>query len=568
MEYDAILMEQLPGGPRMVIFAAPVREIESWSGIPQRRRVDGQVETAGFQREEKPKRVADIAAFMADPENVIQNPLLAAVQVSGSVEVTPDEVGPCTVTIDVPDLDAFDLGILLHRAMSSLEARIPELSSRETDMDRVARLRQSLSLPSADPVEALPEDPYDADSPEMSDLVDPDTDTGPELNIFDDESQVADFYDELRARSLVLSELGEAGSTLSVIGGFSRDFLASLIKPVVLVDGQHRLRGALKAIQDFEESDAGTEELARLVDEGIDPESAVRELSERVGRRLPVSLLLDASPAEHVFQFVVVNQKATQMTNALLGTIVSTSLSRDEMDPIRQRLKNAGIELEGSRAISYMRKAVESPFRDLVSTGVAGDTPNALPWTVLGGLVSIVRDLEGGEPFHPPKVDYASLWCNNGFKHSELVDLQLEPQERLATWSEFDGPWRTMFVKLHTRIRDKFGNVDDPRSRNYWGSTRSNLFNMVSLRILTSDFFAFIYQRSFREWNEVDAALEEWIGDLNSSYFARDWRMDGMKRDVPAIKEAWSATWTEYRLTRDRLPRIERYNPGGRRVSS
>ena len=60
-------------------------------------------------------------------------------------------------------------------------------------------------------------------------------------------------------------------------------------------------------------------------------------------RRLPISLLLDDSPEEHVFQFVVVNQKATPIGRALLGTIVSTSLTAEELDKVAQRLTQAGI---------------------------------------------------------------------------------------------------------------------------------------------------------------------------------------------------------------------------------
>lgn len=566
LEYEGIIVEQLPGGPRLALFSAPAHEIDAWAGIPQRRRLDGGIETAGFQREERQKRVAEIAAFMGDERNVIQNPLLAAVQDDGLVEcIEITDSSHCKVRIELPDFEQRTLAGLVDAAITELVGRDASLKGRTPPADVVTRVRETLSdLSPAQLVtaedgelgEALEED----DSPLIEEV-------DASVALFDDDSQVTDFYDELMARKIALAELGAAADDLESIAGFSKDFLVSLVKPVVLVDGQHRLRGALQAILNVEDSPEGAELVADLIDKGMGPQEARNELARLHGRQLPVSLLLSGSPAEHVFQFVVVNQKATQMSSALLGTIVSTSLTQDEMEPIRERLRSAGIELEGSRAVSYMRRASESPFRGLVSTGVGGDKPGALPWSVLAQLIHIVRSLDGAEYFHPPKVDYAKLWRRDGFSKSGLVDLDLSAPERLALWSANDGPWRTMFVRLFTAVRDKFGNVDDSAAQNYWGSTKSNLFNMVSLRILTADFFAFIQNRVLDTWDDLDEALDAWIGDLSPEYFARDWRMGGTKKDQPAIKGAWSSTWSEYRLTRDRLPRVERYNPGGKGVA-
>lgn len=561
-EYVGVLVEQLPGSPKLVLFSAPALDIDKWAGIPQRRRLAHSgvaVETAGFQREEKPRRVADIAAFMSEPKNVIQNPLLAAIQDPNLVEIESDDAATnmCRIKVVIPDSADLTLAQLVERAMDELSARLPELRSRPVDQAMLDRLRVSLSV----------EAPSQVSDPEDSDETggEPgETESSVEsgLALFDEESQVVDFYDELHARLVVLDEIGKGEQPSDAIGGFTREFLGSLIKPVVLVDGQHRLKGALRAAWDHLDSERGTERLAELIDAGQSPDEARKQLLSEAGRTLPISLLVSPDPAEHVFQFVVVNQKATAMSNALLGTIVSTSLTQDEMDPIRARLRDAGIELEGSRAIAYLSRASDSPFRGLVATGISGDRPNALPWTVLGGLVSIVRNLQGVEPYSAPKVDYARLWRDRSFALSRLVDTELPSTERLAIWSAVDGPWRMLFLKLFNKIRDRFGS-DDPNTQNYWGSTRSNLFNMVSLRILTADFFNFIKDRPLHTPNDVDLALEEWIGDLNPTYFARDWRMVGTKKDQPAIKQAWSEAWAEFRLTQ-RLPRVERYNPGGR----
>ncbi|PLZ99955.1 hypothetical protein CEN50_05380 [Fischerella thermalis CCMEE 5268] len=61
----------------------------------------------------------------------------------------------------------------------------------------------------------------------------------------------------------------------------------------------------------------------------MEPEDAQRRIEADVARKLPVSLLMSNDPAEQVFQFVVVNQKATPTKTSLLGTIISTSLSTE-----------------------------------------------------------------------------------------------------------------------------------------------------------------------------------------------------------------------------------------------
>lgn len=565
MKYEGVVVEQLQGGPKLVLFAAPAVDIAGWAGIPQRRRLgtgEEAVETAGFQREERQSRVADIAAFMHNPANVIQNPLLAAVQDDAQIHVLETD-GRCEIEITPPDTTHLSLLELFERACVELEQRLPELAIRAPDVTALARLRRTLQLGDNhnNTSEVDGQDEVDAQS---SDEEAASEETDAAIALFEEETQVVDFYDELNVRATILRELGSDGTTRESIGGFSRDFLESLIRPVVLVDGQHRLRGALLDIDDSANSDVGISRIAEIVDSGIEPDLASEQYAREVGRRLPISLLLSADPAEHVFQFVVVNQKATPMSSALLGTIVSTSLTQDELDPIRLRLKSAGIELEASRAIAYLTRALDSPFRGLVATGVGGDRPNSLQWPVLGKLAEIVRNLEGGSPFHPPVIDYARLWREGLFQTSGLVDASLSGPERMASWSAFDGPWRTLFIKLHTKIRDKFSDQSDMKASNAWGSTQSNLYNKISLTIMTADFFNYLREESqaLENWEAVDLALDKWLAELNVSYYARDWRMKGTKKDQGTIRKAWSEAWAEFRITK-RLPRVERYNPGG-----
>lgn len=571
-EYKAIKVQQTESSAPIVLFAAPASEIFEWVGIPQRRRLgdsaDSSAESAGFQREENPSRIDEIARFMGNMQNVIQNPLLGAIQISSEVEIINQDGDYCSVKISPRDHRGRPLLEILLEVQQALIGRMPTLAQRTVQADRLAGVRRIMA---ASPGEIGVANDAALDAGSSLESVGGEVEVAEEeapAALFEEETQVIDFFDQINARTVVLEELGQDAASLNSIAGFTREFLESTIKPVVLVDGQHRLRGALRTIDDAVDSASGQERIAKWIDDGLAPEEAEQLLQRETDRLLAVSLLCDDSPAEHVFQFVVVNQKATPMSAALLGTIVSTSLSKDELEPIAARLSDAGIELEDARAVAFLTRSPESPFRNLVSTGVRGDRPGSLPWSVLRRLVNTVKNLEGGVLYHTPNIDYARMWRNKWLAQTGLITAGTPVEQRRASWAADDGPWRQFFIALHTAIRDKFGDTEDMSAYNAWGNTKSNLFNLISLSILTADFFAFLNERGqeLSDLDDLQKNLESWIGDLNAAYFNRDWRMTGTKKDQPSIRRAWSEAWFEYRSVREKLPRVERYNPGGIKV--
>jgi hypothetical protein len=269
---------------------------------------------------------------------------------------------------------------------------------------------------------------------------------------------------------------------------------------------------------------------------------------------------MDASPSEHVFQFVVVNQKATPMAPALLGTIVSTSLGTDELKPIAQRLLNARIKLEDSRAIAYLTRAPESPFRGLVQTGMRGDRSEHLQWTVLQGLVRVFREFSGGR-LYGYKNDYASLWCQRFLSQSELISDTETHEEKKELWGQPDGPWRDVFVRFFTLLRDFFGDPGDIEASNAWGNTRSNLFNKVSLTILSADYFEYLTssKQTLNSIEDVDRTFQGWLDGVNRGYFNRDWQLTNVKKDSVKVRNKWATLWLEYRRDPSRLPKVSEY---------
>jgi hypothetical protein len=559
--YPAIRFKQADDGKPMAMFAAPASEIVLWSGVVQRKRLDDHDETIGFQRVENASRVRDLSKFMEDEHNVIQNPLLCAAQDLESCVFEPLEgdgdVGH--IHLEWSDLSQVPILELLERLQSRLESRLPQLAGEKPPPATIARLRSLGASADVDEEQAVaPDDEEVGEGADSSPL-------DSEVALFDEETHLKEFWEEVAARVVLLREVGSDEQGRDSFLGFSREAIRSYLQPVLIVDGQHRLAGAVRVAEHrANETDEGRAASERLIAEGVDAARAEAEVLARCSRRLPISLLLDDSPEEHVFQFVVVNQKATPIGRALLGTIVSTSLTADELDKVAQRLTQAGIPLESARAIAAVTRDPASPFFNLVQRGLMDEGADLLPWSVMASLVSVFRDLKNGQLFGG-RVDYADKWKRNLLGDSKIVSGS-DLEEKYEQWCRQDGAWRDCFRVFWSSVRSHLGS-DDRSSGNYWGSPRnSNLFNKVSLMILTADFFQFLTDRDevINSTQEVERHVERWLQDVRPEYFARDWRLEGIKKDNPGIRKQWARLWVEYRKDPQRLIRVDQFRLASR----
>lgn len=565
--YQALRTRQHPDGPWLVFFSASATEISSWSGIPQKKEL-GRVETTGFQRQENLKRISQIAEFCSDSRNTIQNPLLGAIRTTEGSHVIfhPEKDDPINAlsqhgVIEIESASYEDMGLLdlLRLVKASLEQRVPALREREVPPSKVADLREAasqegLSLPDT---EIEPEE------------LDEEQDGEPaEAALFEEESHILDFWDEIAGRIALLQELTAADSAYDPesLLGYSKDAMSSFLRPVIIVDGQHRLRGAKDATrQRIDNDDDLQTKIAQRIEEGATAKEAHDGVASLIARHLPVSLLMEDNPAEHVFQFVVVNQKATPISRPLLGTIISTTLSNEELETVGARLENAGIPLDDSRAIASLSRDPKSPFRDLVQRGLASDpSSEVLNWSVFGGLVRIFRELSGGKLFGQ-RNDYADVWKRQYLDDSAICSDYEDAgyEDAFAYWRDLNGPWREVFIAFWTEIRDYFATTTDQEAYNYWGRPRtSNLFNKISLTILAADFFQFLCERDIHitSADVIPSLVEKWLSDVNKTYFSRDWRLSGVKKDSTGIRKQWAQLWAEYRKDPSRLPRLELYS--------
>lgn len=546
--YSCVLVQHTGARP-LVLFAAPATDVEQWIGVPQRLIIQGE-ESAGFQRTVTQARQDALRDFFGEPKNVMQNPLLCAIRQREGVQVTfePTVVGGKTgeLVISAPDFKFLALGKLFSLALEYLEARDPSLLRREEPEALIERLRLKVRAELSGTTDGLEDEDVDDDE------LDEESEDSGELaeEALFDESQIGPFWDQLKAREVLAEELPDVDTLL----GFTRDMLVQYLQPIILVDGQHRLRGAVEAARQALGADAEATQAA--YDGNYSNELKATRLTQ-LSRTLPMSLLLDDSPAEHVFQYVLVNQKATPVPRALLGTIISTSLAQSELADIAQRLEQSGIPLEGSRIVSILSRQEDSPFAGLVAKGLNEEGNDKLPWTVISSLADIFRDLKGARLYHDPSIDNARAWAVRFLEESPIVaDWNTAGfKSPLDYWRDLNGPWMKVFKAFFTTVRKKLA-ADEGRFAEWRDPRKSNLFNKPSLHILASDFFDYLLNRreKLESAEAIPALVDDWLAYVEPKYFARDWKLDGVKKDSVGTRRQWSKLWKDYRVGIRPLP--------------
>ncbi|NYH17824.1 hypothetical protein [Paraburkholderia bryophila] len=562
--YRALAFKQGDGAPMTVLFAAAAKDIDRWSGIPEKKSFDGaDRDSTGFQRVFNEKREQDLITFFSQAKNTLQNPLLCATlrQAEGNVIFSPDNeqqsdgvVTTGTLVVNDDYLEGATMEQLFELLRDRLESRVPHVKGRKPTESAIARVRELMRRDDEEvETTAFEEDEEEGDA---SDAI-----ANSELT---PSSHVEGFWEEVAARHEVLKELNEGGQSYhqDTFAGYTRDALLSYVRPIVLVDGQHRLRGAVKQAEQAVASPEAMTELSKLV-ATMSADDAETEIYRRFGRSLPVSLLMDDDPAEHVFQFVVVNQKATPIGKALLGTIVSTTLSDEELQGVSDRLEAAAIRLDDSRAVSMSVLDRGSPFYGFVNRGLKGEQKDCLDWSVMVSLVNLFRNLKGARVWGS-ELDYAALWKKKYLQECAIAIESGNPERSpIDVWRQLDGPWRHVFIKFWQRVRQKFSS-DDRESLNAWGSTaKSQLFNKVSLNVLASDFFSFLHEKSltFSSMHDLDGIVDQWLAGVADDYFSRPWGgttqgLRGVKKDSTGIRNQWSKLWRDYRQDPSRRPNV------------
>lgn len=449
-EYIAQLFEPRAGAGQVLLFVAPAADIRGWAGVP-RKAFDYQ---HGFQRTLQPNRIREVAEFFReDPKNI--SPTSVVVGFTGKVEIEPlDGIDnpystAVKVRVTLEDLESLPIDELADRVLAHLRERLAQETVELIEGDLEAAVAQAVRLEEEDTIdETFGFESEDTGTTEVS-----------------GQSYLGDFYARL---------LGyRRGQAAWPASHELREVLYSFLKPGIIVDGQHRIFGAAVA------------------DEKL---------------LLSVCAVPDASWAESVYQFVVINQKAKPIKPAFLSSIIATSLNTDEIASVYSRLETSKIDVGRAEIMERINTDAESPFKDMIDFQVSG-SPGFLQFP---GMSALARDFEAVPRTFPVLL-------------------------RDGSWSTANGSWLDHFFAFWRGVRGYFEGRDARLWQRPSESNPNNLLKIVTLQEIQKLVLATWADSRDKKLDEPQRT-HEWSvlywEDFPSEFFTDEWRKKGLQTSV------------------------------------
>ena len=288
-EYTAVKVQQQPGSPAMYLLSIPASELLQWADVPNAK-ADYM---AGYQRVYDPERASKITDFInSDPKNILPGAVIVSVN-NGGVVVTDETNGSFKLTIKP----------VTRNFQQTLDYTRTQFISRLSKSEKASI---SKFLPTSEDQDDKEDGQDDAGIPE---------------------SYLANLTAELNQFEKLSNERKEA----------IENYLKSVSKPALIIDGQHRVFGA-------------------------------KDVSS-CPINLPVVLIPELPTSEQVFHFYVLNNKAKPLSATELRRTISTSLSNEEINNLWKRFEDAGIDPEATRWTHKLDTDKTSPFAGLIDFG-------------------------------------------------------------------------------------------------------------------------------------------------------------------------------------------------------
>lgn len=439
----------------LLLFVAPAGEIRTWAGVP-RKTFDYQ---HGFQRTLQPGRISDVAQYFSNtPSNM--SPTAVVVGFTGVVQIdavasnagSSAAVESVHIRVEVPDFDKVAIEELADRALLVLRHRLPAAVLAAIDADIPTAIAEAVRLQEDDSAG----DESDVDSESSVDIA-----AGDEQ----DRSYLADFYAQLLGyRNRQLPWPDEKAL---------REILYSLLKPAVIVDGQHRVFGAA------------------TVDEQM---------------LFAVCAIPNSSWAENVYQFVVINQKAKPIKPAFLSSIVATSLSGEEIATVYDRLRTSKIDVARAEEMERVNTDSASPFRSMVDFEVEGSQG----FLQFPGMTKLVRDFRN-------------------------VERSLPVLLPAGAWSAATGDWMDHFFAFWRGIRRYFESADPRLWQKPTDANPNNLLKIVTLQevqALMLDNWADSRAIQLATPAQTEETAFKFWADFPPAFFSDEWKKKGLQTSV------------------------------------
>lgn len=302
--YPALRVQQRETAPPFYLIGAPARDITQWAGAPHKKTSL----RAGYQRELDENRLQSIEQFLElSSKNILPSAALIAVRPANFAVEGDDQHCEVVIHLEAPD----DTSKWRMELLTEIEGR---LSAEE--------------LASVAPVA----------TPEAAESAEEDLDTADSVGESDDELDVSrpDSY-----MSSLYAELKEYDALDSTRKDEMDEFVRTMMRPGLIMDGQHRIFGAKDAHD------------GSIV--------------------LPLVLVPGLDVSEQVFNFYVLNNKAKPLDKRQLRSIIATSLTAGEIARLYERFSSSGLRADEAQWTYRVHTDPASPFAGLISLKLTDD---------------------------------------------------------------------------------------------------------------------------------------------------------------------------------------------------
>jgi DGQHR domain-containing protein len=433
-EYVALKVDQRSGAKPFYILSSPASEIVKWSDVP-RKKAEYMV---GYQRELDKKRFPKITEFLnQDDSNIMPGSVLIAMK-ENYINITPIDEESNLYKLKITVNSDHDLrGIIFSELYSRLD---------ENEKNYVDSFQQ--------------QDLKTVEENSEEDEEDEDTEVQPDSYL---SSLVAELkcFDDLSSKRQ--KEIN--------------DYIKSISKPGLILDGQHRVYGAKNAQDSI---------------------------------NLPIVILPGMDSSEQVFHFFVINNKAKPIKPTELRAVVSTSLSKKEIDSLYSRFKLAGVLAEEAQWTHQINTDQRSPFKGLINFGLEQDK-GIIPENVMYQVV---------KKFIKPNSKY-----NTNFN---LVE----------EWKNDSGNYEyrlNMFFAFWNAIKNKYSQAWE----NALSTSNKQLLQKVTMLVLQEILFNKIDSAMpiyidngltlpFENEEALSSQINMHLKDLPEEFFIREWTEKGL----------------------------------------
>ena len=439
-------------------FVEDVKKIAPFCGVPRKK----EGHEGGFQRSEDPARVDRLSEFFSNDENSSPTSIVLGfhkeqAELTFTTGEDGDKIRQAQLEIEWPEEEE-PIEELATRLLEGLQARIEVEEDDEAEVE----------------VEGDEEAEVEVEGDEEAEVEEDE-----EAEVEEDEEAEED--EELDFGVSVIDELIDLLSDENwVEDENNHDFIRHLGKPALVIDGQHRLLGADEVVGDI-------------------PFSFVA--------------LVDASWAEMVFQFCVINHTAVPVKSDVITTNAALSLTKQELESLGERLAAAGFQdtkldimnrcylSEGAPFENRVKMTHLSPQQNAGRMGKAGIDKLAKPWRKGSGtfLTEMKKQVYDGE----------------GLTAKQRTDRWIQSGDWARAFNLF---WRIFSEKFETYRAggpEPKGNEGDP----FWGSLGANINKTGCL----------------------EAFQQEWIIYINGKF--SDYKGDGINMFEPPLSGADDTPW-------------------------